>query len=280
METRTYWTIPTAPKPSPAPRIGVQRKAPVHPSLASVVSSLEEEVRETCDAILAPCWGAVAEGNVTPVQALALVAKGLGIQVPDDTDEEKVRFLLVEYVTSRGGSAEAAEAVAERAAAKGAASIEAALAKRNQELSSGLQAQQARFGLLLHALEEVRYRVLNSLVRPLGKKSSRRVLGSADKRQSWLDGVLCRKDASIEDLREYARVLAARRDSLQDRARVAKTLEGACSLERRAQDTALLLKEVYSRIRSIKKGEDRIPQADQDLTVQDLVDRLTAQDLV
>lgn len=276
---RTYMTIPTAPKSSPSHRIGTKRKAPVHPSLPSLVSSLEEEVRECCEAILAPCWGAVAEGNVTKAQALALVAKGLGIQVPDDADEEEVRSLLVDYVTSRGGNADAANAVATRAAEKGRASIEAALARRNKDLSSGLQAQQARFGLLLHALEEVKYQVLNGLVRPSGKKSTVEALGSADRRQGWLEGVLCRKDASIEHLREYAKVLASRRDSLRDRARVAKTLEGACSLSRRAQDTDLLLKEVYARIRSIKKGQDYIPTADRETTVQDLVDRLTVQDI-
>lgn len=277
---RTYLTIKTARKSSPSTRIGSKRKAPVHHSLPLLVSSLEAQVRETCDAILAPCWGAVATGNVTKTQALALVAKGLGIQVPDGSDEEEVRVLLVGYVTSRGGSAEAAEAVADRAAEKGAASMEAAIAKRNQELASGLQAQQARFGMLLHELEEVRYRVLEGLFRPIGKASCVMSLGTADRRQSWMEGVLCRENASIEHLREYARVLAARRDSLLDRARVAKTLEGACSLTRRAEDTALLLKEVYARIKAIKKGQDYIPQADQDLTVQDLVDRLTAQDLV
>lgn len=277
---RTYLSIPTAPKPSPSTRIGSKRKAPVHPSLPALVSSLEEEVRECCEAILAPCWGAVAAGSVTKAQALALVAQGLGIQVPDGTGEEEIRSLLVDYVTSRGGSQEAAEAVASRAAEKGRASIEEALAKRNQELSSGLREQQARFGMLLHALEEVRFQVLEGLFRPLGKKSTVQVLGSADKRQSWLEGVLCRKDASIEHLREYAKLLASRRDSLLDRARVAKTLEGACSLSRRAQDAALLLKEVYARIRAIRKGQDRIPTADQEMTAQELVDRLTAQDLV
>jgi hypothetical protein len=277
---RTYLTIPTAPKPSPAPRIGVHRKGSVDPHLTDVVASLEEEIRETCDAIHAPCWGEVATGNVTKAQALSLVAKGLGIAVPDGASEEDIRYLLVEYVVSRGGSEDAAEAVASRAAEKGAASIEAALAKRNQELSSGLREQQARFGMLLHAWEEVRYQVLNGLVRPLGKASSVRVLGSADRRQGWLDGILGREGASVEHLREYARVLASRRDSLRDRARVAKTLEGACSLTRRAEDVDLLLKEVYARIKAIRKGEDRIPRADQELTIEDLVDRLKAQDLV
>ena len=280
MDTRTYLSVRTAPKHSCAHRIGAQRKAPVHPSLASRIDSLEEEIRECCDAIHAPCWGAVAAGNVSKAKALALVAKGLGIDVSEDASEEEVRSLLVEYVTSRGGSAEAAEVVAERAAAKGAASMEAALAKRNKDLASGLRAQQARFGLLLHELEEVKYQVLSGLFRPLGKASSKRVLGPADKRQNWLEGILCREDASIDDLREYAKVLASRRDSLRDRARVAKTLAGACSLTRRAEDTDLLLREVYSRIRAIKKGQDYIPQADQEVTVQELVDRLTAQDLV
>jgi hypothetical protein len=277
---RTHLSIPTAPKSSPSTRIGSKRKAPVHSSLAEQISSLEEEIRETCDAIHAPCWGAVAAGNVTKAKALALVAKGLGIDVSEDASEEEVRFLLVEYVTSRGGSADAAEAVAERAAEKGRASMEEALAKRNQELSSGLREQQARFNLLLHAWEEVRYQVLNGLVRPLGKASSVRVLGRADKRQGWMEGVLGREGASIDTLREYARVLASRRDSLRDRARVAKTLEGACSLTRRAEDVDLLLKEVYARIKAIRKGEDRIPRADQELTIEDLVDRLKAQDLV
>jgi hypothetical protein len=277
---RTHLSIPTAPKSSPSTRIGSKRKAPVHPSLADQISSLEEEIRECCDAIHAPCWGAVAAGNVTKAKALALVAKGLGIDVSEDASEEEVRFLLVEYVTSRGGSADAAEAVAERAAEKGRASMEEALAKRNAELTSGLQAQQARFGLLLHAWEEVRFQVLNGLFRPLGKKSSVRVLGRADKRQGWMEGVLGREGASIDTLREYAKVLASRRDSLRDRAKVAKTLAGACSLARRAEDANLLLKEVYARIKAIRKGEDRIPTADQELTVEDLVDRLKAQDLV
>lgn len=280
METRTYLSIPTARKSSPSTRIGSKRKGSVHSSLADRASSLEEEIRECCEAILAPCWGEVATGTVTKAKALALVAKGLGITVPDDSSEEEIQLLLVDYVTSRGGSAEAAEAVAQRAAEKGAASMEAAIAQRNKDLSSGLRAQQARFGLLLHALEDVRYQVLNGLVRPLGKKSSIKVLGPAEARQGWLDGILGREGASIEHLREYAKVLASRRDSLRDRARVAKTLEGACSLSRRAQDTDLLLKEVYSRIKAIRKGEDRIPTADQELTVQELVDRLSAQDLV
>lgn len=276
---RTHLTIQTAPKHSPSPRIGAKRNAPVCTSLPSLVSSLEEEVRETCNAILAPCWGAVATGTATPAQALALVAKGLGILVPEDASEEDIRFLLVEYVTSRGGSEEAASAVIDRAKARGQASIQEALEKRNKDLSSGLKAQQVRFGMLLHALEDVRFQVLNGLVRPLGKASSRKVLGQADSRQGWLDGILCREGASVDDLREYAKVLASHRDSLRDRARVAKTLEGACSLSRRAEDANLLLKEVYARIKAIKRGQDRIPQADQDLTVQELVDRLTVQDI-